>query len=168
MKRKPTISIIAAIAKNRAIGKNNQLLWHIPEDLQHFKKVTENHPVIMGQKTFYSIGRPLPRRENIILTYDKELQIDGCHIVYSIEEAIDLASKFDDEEVFVIGGGMVYKETLPIADKLYLTLVEGEFEADVFFPEYEDIFTNKISEEHHKNGQYEFTFIELVRGDKDE
>ena len=168
MRKGPTISIIAAIANNRAIGKNNQLLWHIPEDLQHFKKITENHPVIMGQKTFRSIGRPLPRRENIVLTSNKELKFEGCHTAHSLDEAIDLASKLDQDEIFIIGGGMVYKEALSFADKLYLTKVEGEFEGDVFFPEYEEKFDCKISEEKYDNGKYRFSFIELIKGDRNE
>ena len=107
MEKKPQISIIVAIAENRAIGKNNQLLWDIPEDLAHFKEKTLGHPVIMGERTYRSIGRLLPKRANIILTFAKDFKCEGAHIAHSLEEAFDLAGKFDQEEIFVIGGGMV-------------------------------------------------------------
>ncbi|MEK7096587.1 MAG: dihydrofolate reductase [Patescibacteria group bacterium] len=161
--KKPTISIIVAIARDRAIGKNNQLLWNIPEDLQHFKKVTSGHPVIMGENTFKSIGRPLPNRLNIVLTKDKEYKPKGCIMAYSISEAVKLAQAKDKEEIFFIGGGMIYKQAIPLADKLYLTMVEGEYEADVYFPEYEQYFDKIIKEEAHNNGKNKFKFIELTK-----
>jgi len=161
--KKPRISIIVAIAENRAIGKNNQLLWHIPEDFKHFQDITTGHPVIMGQRTYESIGRPLVNRTNIILTFDRNYKVEGCLVVYSLDEAFAKAAEYDDKEVFVIGGGMVYKTALPYVDRLYLTIVEGSFEADVFFPEYEDEFTQVISEESHADGKYKFKFIELER-----
>lgn len=160
---KPTISIIVAIAKNRAIGKNNQLLWDIPEDLEHFKKITEGHPVIMGENTYYSIGRPLPKRTNIILSKNENLEIAGTIVCHSIDEAVKTASEKDSKEIFFIGGGMVYVQALPLADKLYLTVVEGDFDADVFFPEYENVFNKVISEEQCDKGKYKFKFLELVK-----
>lgn len=161
---KPTLSIIVAIAKNRAIGKNNQLLWDIPEDLEHFRSITAGHPVIMGERTYYSIGRPLQNRTNIILSKNEGLEISGTIVCHSIDESIKVASEKDDKEIFFIGGGMVYAQALPLADKLYLTIVEGDFEADVFFPEYENVFNKIVSEKQCDNGKYRFNFLELVRG----
>lgn len=163
--KKPTISIIVAIAKDRAIGKSNQLLWNIPEDLQHFKKVTSGHPVIMGENTFKSIGRPLPKRLNIVLTQDEKYKPEGCTVAYSIPEAIKIATQKDKNEIFFIGGGMIYKQALPLADKLYLTVVEGDYEADVYFPEYEEYFNKVIKEESHDNGHYKYKFLELIKSE---
>jgi len=171
------ISIIAAIGKNRELGKDNRLLWHIPEDLKRFKKITTGHVVIMGRKTFESLGRPLPNRVNIIITRDKNYQIKKdnssidrsiepkTRICISLEEAIRLAKKLkpDDNEVFIIGGGQIYKQAINIADKLYLTVVEGEFDADTFFPDYSRF--NKVL--YKKTGQtdkYCYEFLELEKG----
>jgi len=160
---KPKISIIAAVAeKNRAIGKDNKLLWHIAEDLQRFKKITSGHPVIMGQNTFESLGRPLPNRTNIVLTFDKSFQAPGCIVVYSIGEAIEIASEKDKEEIFFIGGGQIYAQAIKFADKLYLTLVEGDYDADTFFPDYSD-FKKVIFEEKHESNGYKYRFLELER-----
>jgi dihydrofolate reductase len=128
------ISIIVAIAENMAIGKNNDLLWHIPADLKRFKLITSGHPVIMGKRTWESLPRrPLPNRRNIVITDIPGEQIEGCEMAYSIDEAI---TKCDpDEENFIIGGASVYRQFLPHANRLYLTLVQKEFDADVFFPE---------------------------------
>ncbi len=158
------VSIIVAVAKNRAIGKNNQLLWNIPEDLQHFKEITLGHPVIMGQRTYESIGRPLPKRQNIILTQDKNLKIDGVDICYSLPEAIELAKSYDKDEVFIIGGGSVYAQAIDFADKLYLTLVDEEFDADVFFPEYKSFKMIKEEPWQDSNGlKYRFTEWERIK-----
>lgn len=160
--KKPKISLICAVAeKKRGIGKDNKLLWNIPKDLEHFKKTTLNHPVIMGQKTFESIGRPLPNRENIVISKDPNLKIDGCVICHSIEEAINVASQKDNEEIFFIGGGSIYAQTIDLADKLYLTLVEGDFEADTFFPDYSSF--KIVSEKFEESNGYKFRYCELVR-----
>ncbi len=128
------ISIIVAIAENMAIGKNNDLLWHIPADLKRFKNITTGHPVIMGKRTFESLPRrPLPNRRNIVITDIPGEIIEGCEMAYSIEEAI--ARCVPAEENFVIGGASVYRQFLPFADRLYLTLVRKSFAGDVFFPE---------------------------------
>jgi len=164
---KPTISMIVATTKNRAIGRNNALLWDIPEDLAHFKKITSGHPVIMGERTFLSIGRPLPNRTNIVLTMNPDFQADGCLVAHSLAEAFEIGAKNDDREIFVIGGGMVYKSALPFVDKLYITLVEGEYEADVYFPEYEKEFTKILSEDNCDNGKNKFKFLELTREGKE-
>jgi dihydrofolate reductase len=155
------ISIICAVAeKNRAIGKDNKLLWNLPTDLAHFKKLTSGHPIVMGQKTFESIGRPLPNRTNIIVTLDKEFSADGCQIFHSIPEAIEYAKNLDDE-VFIIGGGSIYKQTIDLADRLYLTLVEGDFEADTFFPDFSNF--KIISEEKEESGGYKYKYAILER-----
>ena len=128
------ISIIVAIAENRAIGKDNDLLWHLPADLKRFKKITSGHPVIMGKRTWESLPRrPLPGRRNIVITDLPGERIEGCEMAYSLEEAIARCSP--DEENFIIGGASVYRQFLPVADRLYLTLIHKSFEADVFFPE---------------------------------
>ena len=156
------ISIIAAIAENRALGKNNKLLWHIPEDMKHFRTVTAGHPVIMGRKTFESIGRPLPKRVNFVITKDTSYRAEGCIIVHSLDEAIAEAQKLDSSEIFVIGGGEIYKQALPKTDKLYLTIVKGQYDADVYFPEYLE-FTKETSRETHTTEQYTYTFVTLER-----
>jgi dihydrofolate reductase len=117
----------------------------------------------MGQRTYYSIGRVLPNRTNIVLTTDPNFQAQGCLVAHSLEEAFELGAKHDQEEIFVIGGGMVYKNALPFANKLYLTVVEGVHDADVYFPEYEDIFKKVIKQEPYENNQYKFKFLELVK-----
>ena len=156
------ISIICAIGKNRGIGKNNKLLWHIPEDLRHFKKITTGSVVVMGGKTFESIGKPLPNRTNIVVTRDKELKAEGCLLKYSLEDIIEEAKTYKDKEIFIIGGGEIYKQSIAHADKLYLTIVDEETEADTFFPDYSE-FKNTISEEEHELNGLKFKFVELTK-----
>jgi len=140
------ISIIAAIGKNRELGKDNDLIWKVSDDLKRFKELTTGHPIIMGDITFASIGRPLPNRTNIVLTRQKNLIIDGCEVVHSIEDAIETASQLDDT-AFVIGGAEVYMSFLPYARELYITHINAEdSEADVFFPEFANLF--EIKKEH--------------------
>lgn len=158
--KKPLISIIAAIGSNRELGENNKLLWHIPEDLERFKEITSHHPVIMGRKTYESIGRPLPERVNIIVTHDKNFSRPGCLTAGSLEEAITMARKKDKNEIFIIGGGQIYDQAIGIADKLYLTKVEGNFEADTFFPDYSR-FKTIISQKTVEDKRYNCTFLEL-------
>jgi dihydrofolate reductase len=160
---KPLTSIICAIGKNRAIGRDNKLLWDIPHDLQHFKDITSGHPVIMGRKTFESIGRPLPGRTNIIITRSENYRQAGCLVIHSLEEAIKGAQEIDPEEVFVIGGGSIYAQAIDLADKLYLTIVDDVIEdADTFFPEY-DQFDKIIKEEHFETDKLNYSFIELIK-----
>ena len=159
----PRISLIAALAKqDRAIGFENALLWHIPEDFRYFKETTSGHVVIMGENTYRSIGRPLPNRTNIILSLDPDFLPEGCVVVHSIEEALERARAVESEEIFLCGGASVYRQFLPIADRLYLTLVEGSYEADTFFPEYSE-FSRQISQESAENGTYRFTFVILEK-----
>jgi dihydrofolate reductase len=141
---KPKISIIVCVAKNRGIGKDNKLLFEIPEDLQHFKKITLGHPVIMGYNTFCSIGKPLSSRTNIVLN-DRGGEIAGTTFVKDIISAIEKASAVDQKEIFFIGGASVYRQTIELADKLYITEVDSEKEADTFFPEYSNFKKRKVT-----------------------
>lgn len=159
---KTKVSIIAAIGENLALGKDNKLLWSIPKDLNRFREITLGHPVIMGRNTFESIGRPLPKRVNIVVTKDNSYKAEGCVITHSIEDAIKEAKKFDQQEVFVIGGGQIYKQALPLVDRLYLTVVKGTFEADTFFPDYSEFKTVIYKEEGEDQG-YKYTFLDLQR-----
>lgn len=161
-KQKPKISIISAISKNRGIGKNNDLLFHIPEDLKYFSKTTSGHPVIMGERTYYSIGRPLPGRLNIVLTKNHDLQIKGCTICGNIDQAVKIASIVDSREIFFIGGGMIYSQAIKFADRLYLTVVDAEPEADTFFPDYSD-FKKIISEKRSICGGLKLKYLILER-----
>jgi dihydrofolate reductase len=134
------LSLIVAMSENRVIGRDKDLPWHIPEDLKYFKKVTKGHPMIMGRKTFESIGRPLPQRRNIVLTRQEGFQLQGAEVFKSFDEALSvLRSELPPgAEVFVIGGEEIFRLALPLADKIYLTLVHDEFEGDAFFPEFDE------------------------------
>lgn len=156
------ISMIAAIAKDRGIGYKNKLLVHLPADLQHFKKITSGHMVIMGQTTYESIGKALPNRQNVVLTLDKDWQVNDAKVLHSIEDAIEYAKASGDEEVFFIGGASIYQQAIKFADKLYLTLIDHQYEADTFFPEYDDFKLVSESEEQEYNG-IKFKYIELSR-----
>ncbi len=149
----------------RGIGKNNGLMWHIPGELPRFKQITMGHPVIMGRKTFESIGRALPGRTNIVITQNPDFKVQECKIVGSLEEALRQAQgKAGADEVFVIGGGQIYQQAMEkgIVDRLYLTLVEGDFGADTFFPDYSE-FTKIISEENKEEGDYKYKFLTLEK-----
>ncbi len=159
---KPRISIIVAIDDERGIGRENTLPWHIPEDLKHFKEITSGHPVIMGRKTYESIGRLLPKRVNIIITRDESYVLEGAEIVHSLSDAIALASKHDQEEIFIIGGGQIFTEAVDIVDRLYLTLVKGTHNSSVFFPEYHK-FTKKIAETAGQSSEKQYTFLTLEK-----
>ncbi len=156
------ISIIVAIARNFAIGKDNNLLWHISADLKRFKKITSGHAVIMGKRTYESLPfRPLPKRTNIVITDVPDEKFEGCTTVYSIQQAIDFCK--EDDETFVMGGGSVYRQFLPLADKLYITLIHKDFEADTFFPEVNFDEWNLIEKEDHgPEGDNEFSYSFLV------
>lgn len=155
------ISIIVAIAgKKRVIGKKGSLPWHIPEELKRFKEITMRHPIIMGRITHESIGRVLPGRTNIVITHEPNYKVLGCIVVHSLDEALRQAQGAD--EVFVIGGGQIYAEALPLADKLYLTYIDKEIEGDVFFPDYSD-FKKVVSEspwQEHEGLKYKFLELE--------
>lgn len=158
------ISIIVAVAQNNVIGNQNQLIWHISEDLQFFKKTTLGHAVIMGRKTFESIGKPLPKRKNIIITRNSNFNTNGCIIANSLNEAIDAAKP--DDEIFIIGGGTVYREALNIADKVYLTRIHKDYEGDTFFPELNTSEWEEIERTDFERGEkfeYPFSFITYKR-----
>jgi dihydrofolate reductase len=144
------ISLIAAIGKNNELGKNNSLLWIFPDDQKHFREITSLHTVIMGRKTFESIGKPLPNRRNIVITRDVNYKQKGVEIVHSLIEALDLFPNHN-EEIFIIGGAEIYKQAMPIADRLYITHIDAEDnKADAFFPEIIPIVWNETSHEEHK------------------
>jgi dihydrofolate reductase len=156
------ISMICAIGKNREIGFKNKLLWNLPQDMKHFKEKTFDHTVIMGQTTFESIGKALPGRKNIVLTLDPNYQAENCEISNNLKE---IAGKYKDvaEEVFIIGGASIYKQFLPYASKLYLTLVDDAPEADTFFPDYSE-FKNIASEsELQEENGIKYKFVELIK-----
>jgi dihydrofolate reductase len=158
------LSIIAVIGKNRELGRNNKLLWHIPGDLPRFKQITSGHPVIMGRKTFQSIGRPLSGRANFVITADPAFTADGVTIVSSLDVAIKQAQNAPGaEEIFVIGGGSTYAQAIDLADRLYLTVVNAEAkDADTFFPEYGQ-FKKVITQEDQQKEGYRFSYIILER-----
>ena len=165
---KPIISLIAAIGKNRELGKGDKLLWEIPEDMQYFRTTTRGHANIMGRKTFESIlgylGKPLPGRTNIVVTRDIDYQVpEGCFAFDSIENAIKFAKTIEKEEIFIIGGAQIYALGLPHADVLHLTLVDKEFpEADAFFPDYSG-FGHEISRREGEGNGYKYAFVDLQR-----
>ena len=152
------ISIIVAIAENYAIGKNNDLLWHIPEDLRRFKKLTTGHTIVMGKKTYESLPRkPLPDRVNIVISDNPDDHFDQCTMAYSIEDAIEILNPADEN--FIIGGASIYRQFLPIADRLYITWVHKSFEGDVFFPEIDFSEWITISREDiPPDGKNDFTY----------
>ena len=150
------VSVIVAVAENGVIGDKNTLLWHISEDLRNFKRVTSGHPVIMGRKTFDSLGRPLPNRTNVVITR-QNLEIEGCKVVHSLEEALSLFSP--EEELFVIGGAQIYAEALPLADRFYLTRVHHAYEGDTSFPKWNESEWSLVESERFERGEkYEYPF----------
>jgi dihydrofolate reductase len=161
------ISMIVAMDENNAIGKDNELLWHLPDDFKHFKSVTMGKPIVMGRKTFESIGRPLPGRENIVVTRDKLFLSEGITIVNDIDAALSACDKYD--EVMVIGGASFYEQMLPLADTLYVTLVHESFEADAFFPEISMGEWQVVEQREHASDEkhvHSFSFITYERVSK--
>ena len=157
------VSIIVAIAENGVIGDKNTLLWNIKEDMRRFRTTTTGHPVVMGRKTFESIGRPLPKRTNVVITRGDN-EFEGCHVAHSLEEAVAMFPA--DEEVFIIGGAQIYKQALPLADKLYLTIVHRAYDGDTSFPEIDYSEWHEVAREEFERGEeYDgaFTFIDLIR-----
>lgn len=160
----PRLSLIAALSKNRVIGKDNKLPWHIPEDLKRFQSLTSNHPIIMGRKTFESIGRVLPNRTNIVITRDPSWGHDGVLVSHSLEEALEIAKKHVSQEIFVIGGGQIFEQAIKKADKLYLTVVDSEIAGDAFFPDFSE-FKKITFQKTGQSGDLKFTFMELERNE---
>ncbi|HCR75912.1 MAG TPA: dihydrofolate reductase [Chryseobacterium sp.] len=158
-------TIVVAMGEKNEIGFENQLLWHLPKDLKHFKEITSGHPVIMGRKTYESIGKPLPNRTNIVVSRKTDWFEEGILIVGSIKEAIKFAKKID-EEVFIIGGGKIYEQTMDVVDKLEVTLVKADLEADTFFPKIDPKIwkkTDEICHEKDEKNQYDFCFQTFER-----
>ena len=163
----PHISIIVAHSKNMVIGRGNDLIWKIPNDQTRFRDLTMGHPVIMGRKTWESIPekfRPLPGRINFVITRDGSYSAPGTTVTTSIEDAIARAKQAPgSEEIFIIGGGEIYKQALPLTDRLYLTIVDKEVEGDTYFPEYQHLFTKKISEEHKEFEGLKYSYLVLEK-----
>jgi len=159
------ISIIAAISENGVIGKNNDLPWRLPDDMKYFMQTTIGHHVIMGRKNYDSLPekfRPLPNRTNIIITRQKNFSAQGCHVVNSIEQAVDLAKKAGEKELFIIGGAEIYHAFLPAADLLYLTEIKAQIDGDTFFPPVDKSEWQENSRKHHPEDsrhKYAFDFV---------
>lgn len=159
------ISLIAAMAKDRVIGKDNDMPWHLPADLQHFKKVTLGKPVIMGRRTFESIGRPLPGRRNIVITRNVNWSHDGVEVVSSTEMAMSLV--VDVEEVMIIGGGKIYEQFLPMADSLYLTFIDLEVDGDTCFPDWTEVgHWQQVAQESHEPDDKNTLAYEFIKLEK--
>ena len=153
------------MAKNRVIGAQNKLPWHLPEDLKRFREITTGHPIIMGRKTYESIGRPLPKRTNFVVTRDASARFEGCTTVASVEEAIALASRNDvpgHEEVMVIGGGEIYRQAMSRADRIYLTLLDHDVEGETYFPEIDMTRFRETSRE-RRTEPFPYSFLVLDR-----
>ncbi len=158
------ITIIAAVANNNALGKNNQLIWHLPADLIRFKKTTLNHYIIMGRKTFESLGKPLPNRTTVIVTRNNEYKADGCIVVHSLKEALEVSKK--DENVFILGGAKIYEQAINFADVLDITLIHHNFEADVYFPKIDASIWKESTRQNLKaddKNKYDYSFVTYTR-----
>lgn len=158
------LSAIVAMSENRVIGRNNQLPWHLPADLSHFKKITLGNPIVMGRKTFLSIGRPLPGRRNIVISRDAQFQAAGCEIFHSPNEALTALNT--SAEVFIIGGATLFQELLPKLQSLYLTIIHANITGDVYFPEIDVTQWQEIAREDHvadEKNAYAYSFVTLLR-----
>ncbi|MCX4291087.1 MAG: dihydrofolate reductase [Odoribacter sp.] len=161
------LSIIVAAAENHVIGKDNALIWHLPADLKHFKALTTGHAVVMGRKTFESIGKSLPHRRNIVISRNPSFKAEGGKVAASIEQALDWVA--GEDEVFVIGGGRIYNELWSRADRLYLTRVHTEMEGDTFIPVVDEREWKLVSREDFKadeKNEFDYSFLEFCRKDK--
>lgn len=161
---KPKISLIVALAENKVIGNKGQLPWHIPEDMKRFRELTTGNVVIMGRKTYDSLPdkyRPLPNRVNIVITRNKNFPDKGIIICDSVNEALTEAKNYN-KEIFIIGGAQIFEQSIRYADKLYLTVIKGKFEGDVFFPDYSE-FKRVVAKKESKNDNYKYTFIDLEK-----
>lgn len=154
------IILIAACSRNWVIGKDNQLIWHLPEDLKRFKQITSNKTVLMGRKTYESIGKPLPNRTNLIVTSDKNFKADGCIIYNDLIQALR-----HDSDIIVIGGSQIYQQSIKIADKIELTMIDQYFEGDSYFPEIDQNWI-KVNFEKHQNENFKWSYITYLRKDK--
>jgi dihydrofolate reductase len=160
------ISLIVAMAQNRVIGRDNQMPWHLPEDLRYFKRITLNKPVVMGRNTFESIGRPLPQRTNIVISRNPGYRIDGAVVVNSLEAALQQCRELQAEEAMIIGGAQIYAQALPLADRLYLTEVAAVIEGDASFPDFDRSLWQEVARESHQataNNPYNYAFLVLEK-----
>lgn len=158
------IAQVVAISQNRVIGKDNQLIWHMPADLKHYKNITMGHHMIMGRKTYESIGRPLPGRTTVIITRDKNYKAEGCIIVNSLDEALKVAAS--DSEPCIVGGGEIFRQAMSITDKIYLTIIHHDFEGDTFYPELDPAEWKLIKREDFQpdeKNRYPYSFCEYER-----
>jgi dihydrofolate reductase len=159
------ISFVVAMDRNRLIGRDNGLPWHLPPDLKHFKSVTMGKPVIMGRKTHQSIGRPLPGRRNIVISRNASYKAEGCEVVGSLEQALAITA--DAEEAMIIGGMTIYQSAMSFVQRLHLTLIDAEFEGDAWFPEYDPAAWKVTAEERHRHQdgdqEFEYRFVQLDR-----
>ena len=158
------ISIVVAMASNRVIGLNNTMPWHLSADLQNFKKITMGKPILMGRRTFESIGRPLPGRKNIIVSRNKDYKQQGCLVYNSIDEALENCR--DEEEIMIVGGACFYETMLPVADRIYLTQIHKHFEGDTFFPEFDSSLWREIERMDFNDDQnvaFDYSFITLEK-----
>ena len=158
------ITLIVAVGKNNELGKENDLVWHLPNDFKRFKKLTTGHHIIMGRKTFESFPKPLPNRVHVVITRNEDYKREGTIIVHSMKEALQITK--NDTQPFIIGGGEIYSLGVPIADKIELTRVHGSFDADTFFPEIQINEWELIKEEHHdidENHKYAYTYLTYLR-----
>lgn len=160
------LSIIVAVSENGVIGLDNQLIWRLPDDLKRFKQLTLGHPMIMGRKTFESIGKPLPGRQSIIITRDKNFSFEGTIVVNTLEDAIEAAKQTGTDEAFVVGGGEIYNQVQPLCDKLYITEVHTDIEGDTFFKIENPELWKESERIHHKSDEkhaISFDFVDFVR-----
>lgn len=159
-----TLSMIVAMSTNRVIGQDNTLPWRLPADLKRFKRLTMGHHLLMGRKTWESIGRPLPGRTTVVITRREDLEIDGVTIARSIEEAIDIAERAGDDEAFIAGGAEIFRQTLDRVDRLYLTLIHAEIDGDAYFPEIDTTRWREVAREDHdpdERNPYPFSFVDF-------
>lgn len=160
-----TISLIAALTRNRVIGRNNDLPWHLPDDMKYFMQTTKGHHVIMGRKNYDSIPekfRPLPNRTNIVVTRQVGLKLPNCTVVHSIEEAVSIARNAGEKELFIIGGAAIYELGMPLAGRLYLTEIEATLNGDTYFPDFQKGLWREVSRQHHSADErhaYPFDFV---------
>ena len=155
------VTLIAAIDENRVLGKDNQLIWHLPEDLKRFKRLTTNHAIIMGRKTFESLPKALPNRHNIVVTRNRNYFKEGVTICHRLEEAISCAS--EDEQPFIIGGGQIYEQAIGLASVIELTKIHDQFEGDVFFPEIDNDKWTIINEQPMEHPEFDYSFVTYIK-----
>jgi len=162
--RKPGITVIAAVARNNVIGRDNAMPWRLPEDLKRFKALTLGHPIVMGRKTWESLGRPLPGRTNIVVTHNPAFVAEGAMPVATLEAALAAAATTGTDQIFIIGGAEIYRQALPLADRMQLTEIDCEFAGDAFFPSWQAAAWQEAQREpHHAEAGFEYAFVTYLR-----